>query len=191
MLTVNIFTIFLILLLLKLGTTYVETKFLFLFIGLILLLTILYKYNQIKFDIPLITDPNKNETFENKKKQLLFYVTNFKNDFNFETKLQIINHVNNFNNNASTIFYNKLKLCEYYMDIIYSQKTDIINLANSLIITIKNYENYNFFNQYIQDINNCMNDIIGLLNSSCLTYQNKHFSTYDKNNYNNSFYFTI
>lgn len=187
MFKLNIIHIFIVLLLLKICSIYINNNYLLLLCVLTIITIYLYTNKTIIFDIPLFKNIDKNKLFEYKKKILLTYVNNFFNNFNPEVKSLLIDKINLFNENSSIVFYNKLKNCNLYMDVLHSQRTDIINTAMSLFITIPNYENYDFFNLFIKDIHDTLDDIFEFINPKCNYYHIKNFIYYDKNIYNDSF----
>jgi hypothetical protein len=192
--------------LLFLSKTYIDYKFLLLLSIFIITLVYLQNNQKIKFNLPIFTNENgytKSKSLQNKKEQLLKHIMNIDtpteygicqkslttkcNAINNSTKIELINLVNTYNENVTYVFNNKLKNCNYYFDVIIQQQNTILGLANSLIITMPFYENYNFFNAYIQELNFYLNDIYDSIKDNCSTYDINKFEPYNQFNYNSSF----
>lgn len=183
---ITIIHIFIILLILKLCSVYVNNNYLFLLFGFIAIIIYLITNKQINIDISLFK-LDEDKQFEHKKILLLNYVTEFYNNFNLDSKQLLIDEINLFNENSSIIFYNNVKNCKLYMDILHEQRTDIINNASSLIITIPNYENYKFFETFIKNVHDTLDDIFEFIHTKCPSYHVKKFIYFDKKKYLNSF----
>ena len=146
-----------------------------------IILLLLLKNNKIQLDLPMIKMENKNKTFDDEQSQLLNSVSTLDNIYDKNTKNDLINQIKSFNDNTSLIFYDKLKYCNYYLDVIYDQKDNIINTAKSFIITLPNYENYKFYEDFCFNLYKRLNNIIDMIKSNCPLHK-KYFITYNQFN---------
>ena len=176
---ITVFHIFASIVVIKLLSLYTNFKFILL-LSVFLVVFILYSNNNFLFDIPIFKNITINKLFEDKKKNLLNFVSEKKTYLNSEIQKKIINGTNIYINNMSYVFYGKPKLCNYYFDILLEQRNEIINNANSYIITIPQYENYNFFEQYVKQLHELLDDIFEFTKQICPIYNIPPFMPYNQ-----------
>jgi len=159
----------------------------FLLICIIAVIGIYYGYlnNYIEFELPI--GINKNNEFEVLKSNLLNKFNSFK-FFNNELKLNIQKKIIEYNNNASFIFYEMSENCTLYFDVLYNQRTDLINLIKSTILTLPNLKNYNFFKRFSNKIHDDIDNIFEFVKKNkCPEYEINAFMPRNVYNYKNSY----
>jgi len=167
---ITIFRVFLAIVIIKLLTSYTDFKFL-LFTVLLFGIFIYHISNKnITLDMPLFENITKNKLYEDKKKNLINFVINTNLSFNPEIHRKLIKLVKNYTENTSYVFYKQPKNCTYYFDILLEQRTEIINLANTFIITLQHYENYDFFKKYIFQLHELADDLFEFIKQICPIY---------------------
>ena len=165
---ITILYVFIALLIIKLLTTYTDFKFLLLIVLLLGIFVYIYiTKNNMTFDIPLFSNITKNKLFEDKKNNLIKFVVNTNLTFNPEIHQKLIKLVKIYKENTSYVFYGQPKNCEYYFDNLLEQKNEIINLANTFIITIPHYENYDFLKKYIFDLHKLIDELFEFVKQIC------------------------
>lgn len=180
MISISIYHILIICCIFKLVSIYTDYKFLMLLFMFSIILLLIIKNNDIQIKLPMIEMENNNKTFENEKSELLNLVLTLDdNIYEKNIKNDLIKQIELFNENTSLIFYDKLKYCKYYLDIIYDQKNNIINIAKSFIITLPNYENYKFYEKFCFNLYKHINNILNMISHNCPSY-NKFFITYNQ-----------
>jgi hypothetical protein len=171
---ISLFHIFIVIIGIKLLSQYTDFKFallITLFFGIFIYFYVSQSNdNKPTFDIPMFENITKNKLFEDKKNNLINYVINTNLSFSPEIHKKLINITDIFTKNLTYVFYGKPKLCDHYFDILLEQRNEIINSANSFIITIPQYENYSFFEKYIAELHNLIDDLFEFTKELCPSY---------------------
>lgn len=192
MIHLKIIHIFIILLFLKILSLYVDYKFSVLFVITCVFLFYLYFNNHFNIDTSFLYSNKVSYKFKNKINMLLKLVNKLNSiKMPIEIKQKLISNINKFIQDSYNIFNDpsydpenqstikQLKSnCLLYIDLLHDQRINIINIIKSYIITMQNYQNYNFYIETEQNINNTINDIIHIVTNKCGSNINNNFENY-------------
>jgi hypothetical protein len=180
--------IFILLLCVKFLTSYTDFKFIITITVLCLILYYSYVNKHVSFDIKLLENISKDKLFEDKKQHIHQFIDqSLIFSFNSELKIDIKNKVNIFTDNISTIYYNDVKNCHYYVDVLVYQKYEILNSARSFIITSTLLENYQSLENEMLQFETMMNDILENVIIKCPSYNKNIFMQANNYHHKHSF----
>lgn len=187
---IKITHIFILVLLLKIISLFVDHNFALLLIIVSTILFHLYITKHISFDIPFLKKSTNTETHNynyniNRLKKLIASINSIdkKDGAPNEIKNKLIVSVNTFIDNANIIFNNDLKNCYLYIDLMNDQRSEILNIVNGYIINIPLYENYDFFKKLNHDIKITIDIIFDFLSNKCSVNTTKQNLPYFRDQY--------
>ena len=169
---ITIFHLFLILIILKLSSLYVDQKMIYLTIILVVVLLYIYSFGIVNVYLPMFNHITKNEVYEEKKDNLIKFVDEtVLFDRNIKLKFDIQNKLRTYFDNLDELFYNNVKLCKHYIDILNGQRYEIINLANSYIISLPTLTDYSYTNEAIKKFQIYLYDLFFKVADKCPEYK--------------------
>ena len=177
MINIRILHIFLILLVLKLLSIYVDYKFTYIVVIISIFLFYLYSNNKLSFDFTNIVEKINNDplyAFKHKINNLSVLVNqlNSFDDTYFggtptDNKQKLISRMHLFIDNSLSLYKNLRRNCGNYIDIIHSQRINIYNDINSFIVTMPSYEKYDLYKHTMNNIIKITDDIFNMVSNKC------------------------
>jgi hypothetical protein len=190
MFNIKFIHIFIILLLLKFISLYIDKTFLFLLLVVAIFIYYYIDKNKIdvKIDLPLI-ESIKNTSIKNDKNSILILLNEYDYILNMNsyTKKELIENINIYIENISLMLNNKIKNCDYYIDSLKNQINEIMNLASSLIIVQGNYEKYDYFKEFINKLKSNLSNMFKTVQDKCKQYKPLYYVPSNEYNNKNSF----
>jgi len=172
--TIKIVHLFILLLLLKLLSNYVDYKFTIIVVIIGSIIFHLYSTNYLSFDVPLYNNIARNNEKSLEKnyadlKKLVIEINSIDKSAGApnEIKNKLIDAVNTFIDNSSIVFNNDLKNCDLYIDSMHDQRNDILNIVSGYIINIPSYDNYDFFKNITHKFKDTIDIIFNVLFDKC------------------------
>lgn len=175
---ITIIYIYIILILIKLATIYVDQKMIYLSLVCFMIILYLHMTRTVNVYLPMFDNIKKNEEYEMNKTNLLKFVDGtilFSRSVKLKFDLQ--NKLATFLDNLDELFYNDVKLCRHYIDIINNQRYEIMNLAKSYIITLPTLTDYSKVDEEMKLFQIYLYDLFFKVADKCPNYKDTKYKS--------------